>query len=138
MLVASERAMAADRNIPDIFSDLLKELTTLFRSEIRLARTEFSDKITLLGLSLAMIGVGAVLLLAGLFLLLQAAVAGLIAFGFSPTVATLIVAAVVLLIGIGLLWFGLNRLHAKNLALKKTSEQLQRDVAAAKYQVTNP
>ncbi len=45
--------MAADRNIPDIFADLLKELTTLLRSEIRLARSEFSEKITLLGVSLA-------------------------------------------------------------------------------------
>jgi hypothetical protein len=123
--------MAADRNIPDIFADLLKELTTLLRSEIRLARSEFSEKVTLLGLSLGLIAVGAVLLLAALFLLLQAAVAGLIGQGFSPTVATLIVAATVLLIGIVLLWIGLNRLHAKNLALKRTSEQLQRDVAAA-------
>jgi membrane protein implicated in regulation of membrane protease activity len=130
--------MAADRNIPDIFADLLKELTTLFRSEIRLARTEFSEKIALLGVSLGLIVVGAALVLAALFLLLQAAVAALIGYGFSPTVATLIVAAVVLLIGIVLLWVGLNRLHAKNLALKKTTEQLQRDVAAAKYQVTNP
>jgi len=123
--------MAADRNIPDIFADLLKELTTLLRSEIRLARSEFSEKVTLLGLSLSLIAVGAVLLLAALFLLLQAAVAGLIGQGFSPTVATLIVAATVLLIGIVLLWIGLNRLQAKNLALKRTSEQLQRDVAAA-------
>jgi hypothetical protein len=123
--------MAADRNIPDIFADLLKELTTLLRSEIRLARSEFSEKVTLLGLSLSLIAVGAVLLLAALFLLLQAAVAGLIGQGFSPTVATLIVAGTVLLIGVVLLWIGLNRLHAKNLALKRTSEQLQRDVAAA-------
>ena len=123
--------MAADRNIPDIFADLLKELTTLLRSEIRLARSEFSEKVTLLGLSLSLIAVGAVLLLAALFLLLQAAVAGLIGQGFSPTVATLIVAATVLLTGFVLLWIGLNRLHAKNLALKRTSEQLQRDVAAA-------
>lgn len=130
--------MAADRNIPDIFADLLKELTTLVRSEIRLARTEMSEKVTLLGVSISLIAVGAVLLLAALFLLLQAAVAALIGQGFSPTVATLIVAAAVLLIGIVLLWVGLNRLHAKNLALKKTAEQLQRDVAAAKYQVTNP
>jgi Putative Actinobacterial Holin-X, holin superfamily III len=130
--------MAADRNIPDIFADLLKELTTLVRSEIRLARTEFSEKITLLGVSLGLIAGGAVLLLAALVLLLQAAVTALIAQGFSPTVAILIVAGVVLLVGIVLLWVGLNRLHAKNLALKKTAEQLQRDVAAAKYQVTNP
>ncbi len=57
--------------------------------------------------------------------------AALIGQGFSPTVATLIVAAAVLLTGIVLLWIGLNRLHAKNLALKKTAEQLQRDLAAA-------
>jgi len=130
--------MAPDRNIPDIFADLFKELTTLFRSEIRLARTEFSEKIMLLAVSLGLIAGGVVLLLAALVLGLQAGVAALIAQGFSPTVATLIVAGVVLLIGIVLLWVGITRLQAKNLALKKTSEQLQRDVAAAKYQVTNP
>lgn len=123
--------MAADRNIPDIFADLLKELSTLVRSEIRLARTEFSEKIMVLGVSLGLIAAGAVLLLTALVLLLQAGVAALIAQGFSPAVATLIVAAIVLLTGIVLLLVGLNRLHAKNLALKKTAEQLQRDLAAA-------
>jgi hypothetical protein len=130
--------MAADRNIPDIFADLLKELSTLVRSEIRLARSELSEKITLLGLSIGLIAGGAVLLMAALVLLLQAAVTALIAQGFSPTVATLIVAGVVLVIGIALLWVGITRLQAKNLALKKTAEQLERDAAAAKYQVTNP
>jgi hypothetical protein len=130
--------MAGDRNVPDIFADLLKELTKLLRSEIRLARTEFAEKVTVLGVSLGLIAGGAVLLLAALVLLLQAAVTALIAQGFSATMAILIVAAAVLLLGIGLLWFGLKRLHAKNLALNKTAEQLQRDVAVAKYQVTNP
>ena len=75
----------------------------------------------------ALIGAGAVLLMATIVLLLQAAVTGLVAYGFSWPVATLIVAAATLIVGAGLIWLGINRLSLARLAPSKTLEQLQKD-----------
>jgi hypothetical protein len=48
-------------------------------------------------------------------------------YGFSLTVATLIVFAAVLLLGTGCLWFGLRQLQPDNLIPKKTIRQVQKD-----------
>ena len=81
------------------------------------------------GLAAALIGAGALLLLATIVLLLQAAIAGLVAYGFSPAVATLLIAVAALLVGGALVWFGLNRLKAENFAPSKTIRQFQKDAA---------
>ena len=78
-------------------------------------------------MSAALIGAGALLLMATIVLLLQAAVAGLVAYGFSWSVAILIVAAATLLGGASLIWVGLNRLSMARLAPSKTLDQLQKD-----------
>jgi hypothetical protein len=67
------------------------------------------------------------LLLATIVLLLQAAIAGLVPYGLSSAVATLLVAAATLLVGAALVWFGLSRLKAENLAPSKTIRQFQKD-----------
>lgn len=127
--------MALSRTVPDILADLAKEFTSLFRTEIRLARAEVSEKISLAGMALALIVAGAVLLMAALVLLLQAAVVGLIEQGFTPALATLIVAGSTLIVGIVLLWYGLSRLKPRHLAPMRTVDQLQRDAAVARAQV---
>ena len=127
--------MMRDRGVPDILLDLMREFTQLFRSEIRLAGAEVSEKVSVVGVALGLVVGGAVLLMAALVLLLQAAVAGLVAEGFSIAVATLIVGGIVLVVGAVLVWLGLNRLNARNLTPKRTLEQLQRDAALAKHEV---
>ena len=123
------------RSVPELFTDLVTQLTTLFRKEVQLARTEVSEKITLAVASLGFMIAGAVLLIAALIMLLQAAVAGLVELGIPEPWADLIVGGVVLLIGIVLVWMGMNRLKAEHLAPHRTVEQLQRDAAMAKEQV---
>jgi hypothetical protein len=128
--------MAVARNVPDIFTDLVREFASLFRSEIRLARAEISEKISLVGLALGMFVAGAALLMAALVLLLEAAVVALVEQAvFSPTAATLLVAGGALLVGIILLWVAVNRIQARNLAPKRMVDQLQRDAAIARLQV---
>ena len=39
-------ATHANRSIPEVFSDLVGQLTTLFRKEAELARTEVSEKVS--------------------------------------------------------------------------------------------
>ena len=123
------------RSLPDLFADLITQLTTLFRKEVQLARAEASEKISEAVAAVGFMIGGAVLLIAALVLLLQAAVDGLVNLGLNRAWAALIVGGVVLLIGIVLVWLGSNRLKAENLAPRKTVDQLQRDAAMAKEQV---
>ncbi|HET7680745.1 MAG TPA: phage holin family protein [Xanthobacteraceae bacterium] len=117
----------SDRDIVDLSQDILRDIGTLITTEFQLLRTEMSEKLALTGLAAALIATGALLLLATIVLLLQAAIAGLVAYGFSPAVATLLVAVATLLVGAALVWFGLSRLKAENLTPSKTIRQFQKD-----------
>jgi hypothetical protein len=97
------------------------------QTELKLLRAEISEKLTFTALSAALIGGGALLLMATIVLLLEAAITGLVAYGFSWPVATLIGAAVTLIAGAGLIWLGINRLSLVRLAPSKTLDQLQKD-----------
>jgi hypothetical protein len=118
-----------DTNVADLSQDILRDIAALVTAEFRLLRTEISEKLALTGLAAALIGTGALLLLATIVLLLQAAIAGLVAYGLSPAIATLLIAVAALLFGAALVWFGISRLRAENLAPSKTINQLQKDAA---------
>jgi uncharacterized membrane protein YqjE len=127
--VVSRRRTARnnEKGVVDLASDALKEVATLVQTELQLLRAEILEKLTFTAVSAALIGAGALLLVATMVLLLQAAVAGLVAYGFSWLVAILIVAAATLFGGAGLIWVGFNRLSMARLAPSKTLEQLQKD-----------
>ena len=131
-------ALAYDsRSIPQIFTDLVNQLTNLFRKEAELARTEVSEKIGQAIAGLAMIVFGAVLLIPALVILLEAAVAALNTAGFAPYWSALIAGGGAFLIGLILVFVGLGRLKAERLVPQKTIEQLQQDASVAKQQVRN-
>jgi uncharacterized membrane protein YhhN len=111
----------------DLAGDAMMEIATLVQTELQLLRAEIFEKLTLTALSAALIGGGALLLIATIVLLLQAAVTGLVADGLSWPVAILIVAAVALVAGAGLIWLGINRLSLVRVAPSKTLDQLQKD-----------
>ena len=125
-------ARAKDKGVVDLAGDALKEIATLIQTELQLLRAEVSEKLTFTALSAALIGSGALLLMATLVLLLEAAVTGLVAIGLSWTAATLIVATGTLIVGAGLVWLGFNRLSVARLAPTKTIDQLQKDSTIAK------
>lgn len=127
--------MRTSRGIPDILSDLMREFTTLIRKDFLLARTEMSEKVSVLGSAVTMIAVGAVFLIAAMMLLFQAAVEGLVQQGYSELAATLIIGGAALLLGALLLWIGARRLHPNNLVPSKTVDQLQREAAVVRQQV---
>ena len=105
----------------------MKEAATLLQTELQLLRAEVLEKLTFTALSAALVGAGTVLLMATIVLLLQAAIAGLVSYGFSWSVAILIVSAAAFLVGAGLIWLGLHRLSLVRLAPSKTLDQLQKD-----------
>jgi hypothetical protein len=124
------------RSIPEIFTDVVDQFTTLLRKEGELARTELSEKITQVAVGLGLIVGGSVLLTPALVILLQAAVSALITANIiKEPWAPLIVGGVVFVIGIILLLVGMSRLKAEALIPNKTIRQIQSDVRVAKGQV---
>ena len=124
-------ARERDKGVVDLAGDALKEIGVLIQTELQLLRAEISEKLTFTAWSAALIGAGALLLMATVVLLLQAAIAGLVAYGLSWPVAILIIAAATLLVGAGLIWFGISRLSLDRLAPSKTIDQLQKDLTIA-------
>jgi uncharacterized membrane protein YqjE len=120
-----------DKGVVDLAGEALKDIGVLLQTELQLLRAEISEKLTFTALSAALIGAGALLLMATIVLILQAAIASLVAYGVSMPAAILIVAAVTLLAGVGLIWFGINRLSLARLAPSKTLDQLQKDSTVA-------
>lgn len=131
--VTSRRRPArnADKGVVDLAGDALKEVATLLQTELQLLRAEVLEKLTFTALSAALVGAGALLLMATIVLLLQAAITALVSYGFSWSVAILIVAAAAFLVGAGLIWLGLHRLSLVRLAPSKTLDQLQKDSTIA-------
>jgi len=130
--VRRRSAREKDKGVVDLAGDMLKEVATLIQTELQLLRAEISEKLTFTAMSAALIGAGALLLMATIVLLLEAAVAGLVAYGLSWPVAILIIAALTLLGGAGLVWVGFNRLSTARLTPSKTLDQLQKDSTIAK------
>ena len=123
------------RTVPELFTDLISQMTSLFRTETRLARAEINEKITQAGSGVGMIAAGAVLLIPALVILLQAAAVALTDQGFQPYAAALIVGGAAVGVGLVVALVGINQLKMKNLTPNKTIEQLQSDAAFARNQV---
>jgi putative superfamily III holin-X len=115
--------LAVGSTAMEIFRTTLRLIIT----EGRLLRTELGEKIGLIGLGLALTVGGGVLLIMAVVLLFVAAISALVSYGFSLTVATLMVFAAVLLVGLLCLWFGLHQLQPSNLMPRKTIQQVQKD-----------
>jgi hypothetical protein len=133
--MANSNFETRNRSFPEIFTDLFSQTTTLLSKEGQLARTEMSEKIGQVGTGLALLVIGAVLLIPALGILLDAAVAALIRRGFEAPVAALIVGGSALALGVILALIGLSRLKAKRLMPTRTIEQWQQDAAVAKQQM---
>ncbi|MFN2329984.1 MAG: phage holin family protein, partial [Chromatocurvus sp.] len=66
------------RSIPQLIRDFTHEITALVRDEVNLARGEVSEKISQTGKGITRLGMGALVLFAGLLGLMDAAVVGLL------------------------------------------------------------
>jgi len=118
---------------PHLFVEAVAQLAGLVRTEIRLARTELSEKAANAANAVALISGGVDLLLAALVVLLQGAVAWLVTIGLPPHWAALAVGAVVGFIGLGLLLAALSALKsAANFRPERALDQVNKDMAAAR------
>ena len=130
-----------DRSLGSLFGELTREISDLVRQEIALARAELSEKAGQAGMGLAWLVAGGVLILVGLFFLVQALVFGVAAllsyFMAGETaawVAPLLVGLLVVVIGWLLISRGRSNLAARNLMPRRTTQSLQRDTEFAREQ----
>jgi uncharacterized protein YacL len=121
--------------ISELFADALKQLAKLMGNELQLARAEIAVKASEAISSMGLVVGAGIALIPALVLLLIALAAWIEELGTRSSIAHLIAGAVGLVIGGILAGIGLNRLKASPLVPKRTFNQLQRDVAAAKEHV---
>jgi hypothetical protein len=128
-------AQRDNRSLGQLFGDLSRQLSTLVRQEIDLARTEMTTKAGAATRDAAMIGIGGALAHAGLLVLLAAVVLVLIEVGLDPWLAAVLVGVVVAAIGGFLVMRGRDGLQATDLAPKRTIETLKDDAEWAKERI---
>ena len=120
------------RSVPELLSDAFDQLGKLIQNEVRLARTELSQKLTQAGMGAALLGGSAVLLIPTLVLLLISIAIWLTQLGMSPVSAHFIATAIGAGASIILAMVGMNYLKPSNLRPDVTIQQVGRDVEAAK------
>jgi protein-S-isoprenylcysteine O-methyltransferase Ste14 len=132
-------ASRQSRSLAALFAALSRQLSALFRRELALARAELSEKVREAGSGLALITVGGMIILIGLFFIVQAVVFGVVALldiwlpaEIAVWLGPLLVGLVAGLIGWALLSNGRNRLSAETLALHRTIHSLREDTSLAK------
>ena len=124
----------SERSIPTILTDVLTDFATLLRKESQLARTELSEKLSQLALGLGLVIGGAVLIMPGLVVLLQAGVTALENTGLAPHWSALAVGGGTMIVGLILIGVGAARFKARNLMPARTVQQIKEDADVVKRQ----
>lgn len=128
------------RPLAELLGGLANDISTLFRKEVQLAKTEASEKLSETMAGATSIAIGGVLVLGALGVLLAAIVALLAAFlvnqGMDPTfanaISAFVVTAVVGIAGWVSISKGLNALKSNNLNMNRTAASLGRDANIVK------
>lgn len=121
----------SEKSLSDLVSDLTREASVLIRDEVRLAKTEISEKVDQATSGAVSLLSGALIAFAGLIILLNAIailLADLIApWTLQPWVAPMIIGIAVPLIGLLMMQRGRKRISAEGLAPHRTMHSINRD-----------
>ena len=123
------------RGIGDLLGDLGRQVSTLVRKELDLARVEVTSSVGRLGRGAALAGIGGALLYAGFLVLLAAAVLGLIDIGLEPWAAALVVALAGIVIGAAVTSTGVKQLQTTDMAPTQTAESVRESVEFVKEHI---
>lgn len=115
-----------EQSLKSLGSELIDEITRLIRQELRLAQAEAVEKTTQVQNGVVSIAVGLALAAAALLILLQALVIGL-AHVMPAWAASVVVGAVVAILGFGLVRYGQTNLQARNLLPARTIRSVRND-----------
>jgi len=120
------------RGLGDLLSDLGRQVSTLVRKEIDLARVEVMSSATRASRGAAIAGVGGLLVYAGLLVMLAAAVLGLIEAGLDAWIAAFVVALFVIAVGGVVAYLGVERVKTTEMAPRQTAETVKENVEFVK------
>jgi Putative Actinobacterial Holin-X, holin superfamily III len=123
------------RPIAELLSDLANETGTLVSQEIALFKAELQEKAATLGIGAGALAAGGLIAFSGWLALLAAAILGL-SYVLPPWLSALIIGAVVVALGGGLVLFGKSRLNADALVPRRTLDSLRADQAWIRDQVS--
>jgi hypothetical protein len=112
--------------IPELIRQLLEELSTLFRQEVRLAAAQLAQALAAMLSGVTSLAVAAALLFAGLLLLLFAAVMGL-ALLVPAWLAAVLVGIAAWVLGAVLLWIGVGSFRAATVDYRLSIESMRKD-----------
>lgn len=118
-----------DTSLGDLFSELVRETSTLVRQEVQLAKVELSQSATEIGRDVASLVVGGAIAYAGFLAILAAIIIGLSQAGLTWWLSALIVGVVVAVIGYVLISRARSALQGASLAPRRTVESLKEDKA---------
>ena len=124
-----------DRSLMALFSDLLRETSSLVHNEAELAKVEISEKVSQVGNGLAELAIGGLVVFAGFIVTLIAIANGLVHIlpaEQADWLAPLIVGVVVMVLGFVALQRGRRNVKPDNLAPERTMESLRRDAQMVK------
>ena len=124
-----------ERSLGDLFSDLSRQLGTLIRQEIDLARTETTAKVTSAGRDAALIVAGGAIAKAGVILFLGAVVLILVRIGLDAWLAALIVGVIAIGVGAFLIDRGRTRLANVDVVPERAIDTAREEAEWAKEQL---
>jgi putative superfamily III holin-X len=127
--------MRDERPLGQLFGDLSRQLGTLVRKEIELARTEMTGRATAVGRDAAMLGAGIAALYAAFLAAMFAVILLLADAGLTPWVAAIVIGVVVAIVGAGLVAAGRSRLARTDAAPKATIDTIKEDARWAKQRM---
>lgn len=117
------------RPLGDLFSDLMRDITTLVRSEMALARAEMGAKMSRVRRHISAIAAGAVLALVGLFTLAAFLVLILVRTGMPAWGSALIVGSALTAMGAMVAMRAITALRQESLAPTETIDSLKETTA---------
>lgn len=120
------------RSISRHLGDAFEQLSDLVRTEIRLARSEVTEKATQAGIGVGLLLGGCALMIPALVLFLMSLASLLVQKNFSPAAAHFIAGGVGAVLSIVFIVVGMTRLKPAALAPRNTINQVKKDVVAAK------
>ena len=124
------------RGIGDLLGDLGRQVSTLVRKEMDLARVEVTWSVGRIGRGAAMAGAGGAILYAGLLVLLLAIVLGLIQAGVDAVAGGADRRAVVVMVIGGVVTsMGVKQMQATEIAPNQTAETVRENVEFVKEQI---
>lgn len=127
-----QRAPEDSRSLGELFGDLGRQVGTLVRQEVTLAKVELSEKASQTGRNVASLAVGGAIAYAGLLVALIGIGYLLIQAGLDAWLAFLIVGIVVMAIGGFLIWRGVQQMRELDLAPRQTVETMRDNVEMIK------